>query len=86
MDIYVGNLDYALQEDELMEIFSEVGEVNSAKIIKDRETGKSKGFGFVEFTNEEDAKNAIEEMNGTEVMGRTIRVNQARKPNKGGDK
>jgi len=78
MNIYVGNLNYALTEDELKEVFEELGNVVSVKIIKDRETGKSKGFGFVEYDNEESAQQAIEEMNGAEVMGRRLKVNKAR--------
>ncbi len=78
MNIYVGNLNYGLQEDELRQIFSEFGEVDSVKIIKDRATGRAKGFGFVEMTEDNDANNAIEELNGAEVMGRSIRVSKAR--------
>ena len=78
MNIYVGNLNYGLQEDELRQVFSEFGEVESVKIIKDRSTGRTKGFGFVEMTDENDANNAIEELNGAEVMGRSIRVSKAR--------
>lgn len=78
MNIYVGNLNYALQEEELKNIFEEMGNVVSAKIIKDRETGRSKGFGFVEFDSEESAQQAIDEMDGVEVMGRRLKVNKAR--------
>jgi RNA recognition motif-containing protein len=78
MNIYVGNLNYGLQEDELRQIFSEFGEVDSVKIIKDKATGRAKGFGFVEMTEDNDANNAIEELNGAEVMGRSIRVSKAR--------
>ena len=78
MNIYVGNLDYNLQESELERIFSEYGEVASVKIIKDKYTGKAKGFGFVEMPDDEEANNAIEELNGTEVSGRQMKVNKAR--------
>jgi RNA recognition motif-containing protein len=80
MNIYVGNLNYRLKEDELREVFSEFGEVVSVKIITDKYTGQSKGFGFVEMTNEEDGNNAINELNGIEVKGRNIVVNKARPP------
>ena len=66
MNIYVGNLNYRLQEDELKEIFVQYGEVASVKIITDKYTGQSKGFGFVEFVDEDDATKAIEELNGTD--------------------
>lgn len=78
MNIYVGNLNYQLQESELEQVFSEYGEVSSVKIIKDRYTGKAKGFGFVEMPDDEAANNAIEELNGAELSGRQMRVNKAR--------
>lgn len=78
MNIYVGNLDYNLQEDELGEIFAEYGEVVSVKIVKDRETGRAKGFGFVEMANESEGDKAVEELDGAEVNGRNIKVNKAR--------
>ena len=78
MNIYVGNLPYQLTEEELKETFEEFGAVESAKIIMDKYSGRSKGFGFVEMTNDEEAKQAIESMNDTDVKGRNIRVNQAR--------
>ena len=84
MNIYVGNLDYNLQENELEQLFSEYGEVSSVKIIKDKYTGKAKGFGFVEMPSDEEATNAIEELNGTEVSGRQMKVNKA-KPRREGD-
>jgi len=80
MNIYVGNLDYALQEDELKQIFSEYGEVTSVKIITDKYTGKGKGFGFVEMLNEKEATTAIKELDGTEIKSRAIKVNKARPP------
>jgi RNA recognition motif-containing protein len=78
MNIYVGNLDYNLQESELERVFSEYGEVASVKIIKDKYTGKAKGFGFVEMPDDEAANTAIEELNGTELNGRQMKVNKAR--------
>ncbi len=80
MNIYVRNLNYSLQEDELREIFSQCGEVSSVKIIKDRITGRAKGFGFVEMPNDEEAKAAIEKINGTDVKERRIEVSEARPP------
>jgi RNA recognition motif-containing protein len=80
MNIYVGNLNYNLSEDELAKVFSTYGEVTSVKIIRDKYTDQSKGFGFIEMTNDADAQKAIDELNGTEVKGRELRVNQARPP------
>lgn len=77
MNIFVGSLPFKIEESELQEIFEEYGEVTSVKIITDRATGRSKGFGFVEMTNEEEAKKAIEELNNAEIEGRTIVVNKA---------
>jgi RNA recognition motif-containing protein len=77
MNIFVGNLPFNVVEEELREFFEEYGEVESAKIIMDRASGRSKGFGFVEMSNEDQAKQAIEELNGAEVDGRTIVVNKA---------
>ncbi|MGM0565369.1 MAG: RNA recognition motif domain-containing protein [Bacteroidota bacterium] len=84
MNIYVGNLHYEINEDQLREIFEEYGEVSSAKIINDRETGRSKGFGFVEMANEDEANKAISELNDAELKGRNMRVNQARERTGGG--
>lgn len=83
MNIYVGNLSYKVSDDDLQEVFTEFGEVNSAKVITDRGTGRSKGFAFVEMENDEDAQTAIDELNGTELDGRTIKVNKARPKNSG---
>ncbi len=77
MNIYVGSLNFKMQESELKEIFEEYGEVTSARIITDKYSGRSKGFGFVEMPDETDAKRAIKELNGTEVGGRTIVVNES---------
>ena len=80
MNIYVGNLNYNLSEEELEKVFSTYGEVASVKIIRDKYTDQSKGFGFIEMANDADAQKAIDELNGTEVKGRELRVNQARPP------
>jgi RNA recognition motif-containing protein len=74
--IYVGNINYAASAEDLKELFSQYGEVLSAKIINDRETGRSKGFGFIEM--ESGAETAIEELDGKEFQGRRLRVNEAR--------
>jgi len=83
MNIFVGSLPFKIEESELQEIFEEYGEVASVKIITDRATGRSKGFGFVEMPNEEEAKKAIEELNNAEVEGRTIVVNKAEEKKEG---
>jgi RNA recognition motif-containing protein len=77
MNIFVGSLPFRLTEPELREVFEEYGEVSSAKIITDKFTGRSKGYGFVEMPNEEEANKAIESLNGAEIDGRSIVVNQA---------
>ncbi|MBN1839427.1 MAG: RNA-binding protein [Campylobacterales bacterium] len=78
MNIYVGNVKYEMTGDELKEMFSVYGEVSSARIISDRDTGRSKGFGFVEMPNDSEAKAAIEATNEKEIGGRTLKVNEAR--------
>ena len=77
MKIYAGNLHYGMTEDELQKIFEEYGQVSSVKIITDKYSGRSKGFGFVEMTNDTEAQQAIDELNGTDVKGRNITVNQS---------
>jgi RNA recognition motif-containing protein len=77
MNIFVGNLNYSITEDDLKEIFEEYGELNSVKLITDKFTGRSKGFGFVEMSDAEEAKKAIEELNGAEVEGRSMVVNES---------
>jgi len=77
MNLFVGNLDKETTEDELSELFSEYGEVRSAKIIRDIYSGDPRGFGFVEFSNKADAINAINEMNGKEFRGQELKVNEA---------
>ena len=78
MNIYVGNLSYDLSEADLREAFEAFGEVDSAKIITDRDTGRSKGFGFVEMSDQGNGESAIEGLNGQELSGRALRVNEAR--------
>ena len=78
MNIYVGNLPYSTDRDELKSTFGAFGEVSTARIVTDRETGKSKGFGFVEMPNDNEARQAIEELNGKEIGGRKAVVNEAR--------
>ena len=80
MKLYVGNLSYQMTDADLESTFAAFGAVNSAKIIMDRETNRSKGFGFVEFDSKEEAETAIENLNGKEVSGRSIVVNEARPP------
>ncbi|MBN2280071.1 MAG: RNA-binding protein [Candidatus Marinimicrobia bacterium] len=78
MNIYVGNISYQTSEEDLKEAFGQYGEVSSVKIVSDRETGRSKGFGFVEMVDDEAGNTAIEEMNGKKIGGRALRVNVAR--------
>jgi len=78
MNIYVGNLAFRTTEDDLRQLFGEYGEVSSVKIISDRETGRSRGFGFVEMPNQAEAEAAINAINDTDVGGRNLRVNEAR--------
>ncbi|WP_028972830.1 RNA recognition motif domain-containing protein [Spirochaeta cellobiosiphila] len=79
-NIYVGNIAYGASEEDLRDAFSEYGDVASVKIIMDRDTGRSKGFGFVEMETEEAAASAIEALNGAELIGRPLKVNEARGP------
>lgn len=76
--IYVGNLSYSLSEDELREVFAQKGAVLSANIITDRDSGRSRGFGFVEMEDAEAASTAIAELNGVELAGRKLVVNEAK--------
>ncbi|MBP7416460.1 MAG: RNA-binding protein [Pyrinomonadaceae bacterium] len=78
MKIYVGNLSFQTTNQDLNDLFGAVGAVESANIIEDRETGRSRGFGFVEMANSEDGDKAIAELNGKEVDGRTLKVNEAK--------
>ncbi len=78
MNIYISNLSFNIQDEDLSGFFTKYGEVSSAKIIMDRETGRSRGFGFVEMSDDEASKKAIAGLDGTEVDGRTIKVTEAR--------
>lgn len=78
MNIYVGNLPYAISPDEVKSVFAVYGEVAAVRLVKDRETGRTKGFGFVEMHDDAQAKAAIEAMNGQEIGGRKVVVNEAR--------
>lgn len=76
--LYIGNLAFAVNDTLLQDTFAQLGTVESAKVILDKMSGRSKGFGFVEMSSEEEAKAAIEKLNGTELMGRAINVSEAR--------
>ena len=78
MRLYVGNLPYQTTEQDLLDLFEQIGQVTEASVITDRETGRSKGFGFVEMRNDQEAQSAIERLNGTFLGNRTITVNEAR--------
>ena len=77
-NIFVGNLDFNTSEEELRQAFEGYGQVDRVSIMTDRETGRSRGFGFVEMTNAEDGEKAIAALNGTQLGGRTLNVNEAR--------
>ena len=90
MKLYVGGLAYSVTEQELEVVFAEFGKVTSSAVIKDRDSGQSKGFGFIEMSNNDEAKAAMAALNGKEVSGRSIMVNEARpqedrRSNGGGD-
>ena len=78
MNIYVGNLSYSMTESELRDAFAEFGDVSSVNILTDRETGRARGFGFVEMPNQAEAEAAVGYLNGKDVGGRALRVNEAR--------
>jgi len=86
--LYVGNLSFSTNEQSLTDLFSNCGSVDSAKVIMDRDTGRSKGFAFVEMSSDEEAKNCISELDGKDLEGRQIKVSLAKpqedKPNRGG--
>ena len=89
MRIYVGNMSYDTSEDDLRKAFEAHGEVESVAVISDKFTGRSKGFGFVEMSNDEEARAAMENLNETDLMGRTLKVNEARprtEGRRGGDR
>ncbi len=78
MKLYVGNLSFQTSSDDLQQLFAQAGNVESASVVEDRETGRSRGFGFVEMSSPEEGKTAIEQFNGKEVNGRNLTVNEAR--------
>jgi cold-inducible RNA-binding protein len=80
MNIYIGNLPRNVNEDALKQVFEQFGQVESIKIMKDRFTGESRGFAFLEMTSNEDAQQAISQLNGSDFEGNRIRVNEAREP------
>ena len=84
--LYVGNLPYSVSEDSLRQAFSACGDVDSVNLIIDRDTGQSKGFGFVEMSSDSEAQKAIQDLNGTSLEGRDIKVNEAKpkRDNRGG--
>ena len=83
MNIFIGSLSFGVKDDKLKEIFEKYGEVSSARVLTDKFTGRSKGFGFVEMPNDAEAQQAIDELNGAEVDGRTIVVNKAEERKEG---
>lgn len=78
VNIYIGNLPYNTTDQELQDLFSQFGEISKISIISDRETGRSRGFGFVEMVNDDEGRRAIEELNGKDYGGRALTVNEAR--------
>lgn len=86
MKLYVGNLPYSTRDEELRQLFAEFGTVASARVIMDNQTGRSRGFGFVEFDDPAQAQAAIAAMNGREVGGRALAVNEARAQGTGGER
>ena len=78
MKLYVGNLSFDTSNSELQELFASVGTVESATVVEDRDTGRSRGFGFVEMSTKEEGDNAIDQLNGKEVNGRELKVNEAK--------
>lgn len=78
ISVYVGNLPYDTTEEQIVELFKQFGEVNRAALVKDRETGRPRGFGFVEMPNDDEARHAIEELSGKDYQGRPLTVNEAR--------
>jgi RNA recognition motif-containing protein len=83
--LYVGNLPYEVGETDLQELFARAGSVESVSVMRDQATGRARGFGFVEMSSDEEAQNAIRELNGSQVGGRSLTVNEARpKPSRSG--
>ena len=85
MKLYVGNLAFATSSQDLQELFAAAGTVESASVVEDRDTGRSRGFGFVEMSTKEEATSAIDQFNGKELGGRALKVNEAKpRENRGG--
>ena len=85
MKLYVGNLSFSTSSQELQELFAQAGTVESASVVEDRDTGRSRGFGFVEMSSKEEGTAAIEQFNGKEINGRSLTVNEAKpRENRGG--
>jgi len=85
MKLYVGNLSFDTSTQDLEQLFGEIGTVDSANIIEDRDTGRSRGFGFIEMSSKEEGQNAISQLDGKEVGGRSLKVNEAKpQENRGG--
>jgi RNA recognition motif-containing protein len=78
MKLYVGNLSFQTSSEDLQQLFAQAGTVESASVVEDRETGRSRGFGFVEMASKEDGEKAIQQFNGTDLNGRNLTVNEAR--------
>jgi len=78
MKLYVGNLSFDTSNSELQELFATIGTVESATVVEDRDTGRSRGFGFVEMSTKEEGDNAIDQLNGKEINGRELKVNEAK--------
>jgi cold-inducible RNA-binding protein len=78
MKLYVGNLSFQTSSEDLQQLFSQAGTVESASVVEDRDTGRSRGFGFVEMASKEEGEKAIEQFNGTDLAGRNLTVNEAR--------
>lgn len=89
MKLYVGNLSFQTSSEDLQQLFAQAGTVESASVVEDRDTGRSRGFGFVEMASKEDGEKAIQQFNGTDLNGRNLTVNEARpredRGNRGGD-
>jgi len=85
MKLYVGNLSFQTSSDDLQQLFAQAGTVETASVVEDRETGRSRGFGFVEMSSSEEGQAAIQQFNGKEINGRSLTVNEARpRENRGG--